>query len=592
MKPRSSLGLLAPLAFALTLASPPAQASATTPDGPSYGLIVRLKPTAATASREQAQRAPRERLASAFEGARERALAATAGLGEASLRQVGRAHLMRWDRPLPPEQAQRLAEALRSQPDVESVDFNTRERRLDTRPSDPRYAEQWWLQAQASGSNGLPRMPTAWDVSTGVPVSGLPFVPVAVLDTGALFDHPDLQGKWLAGYDFVSGVAEANDGDGRDADASDPGDWVSSSDAGQSTFSGCSVEDSSWHGTLIAGQIAAATNNALGVAGLNWQARIVPVRIAGKCGAEVADIVDGMRWAAGLPVCRTTASDGSCAAYYPANPNPARILNLSFGGSAACNSTYQDAIDDIRAVGAVLVAAANNESSPSVGRPANCRNVIAVAALNRDGFKATYSNFGSAITVSTVGGDPRSLGRCGPALGDDGILSTGNLGSTSPGEHGYLAVSGTSFSTPVVAGVASLMLARNPNLSVDQVIAGLRASARPHVSVPKLGNCSASNEGRCQCTTSTCGAGIVDAPEALAYAGNPGGYQAPAWAAVTIDNDGVDACAGTGSGGTGGTEPDPEKDAGGALGAGWLAGLAMAAWAAGSVRRRSARRTG
>lgn len=584
MMPRLTPAFLGPCALALTLASPAVLAQIQRPDGPSHGLIVKLKQPAG--AREQAQRAPRERLASVFQGARERALAATATLGEPALRQVGTGHLLRWDRPLSPDQAERLAAALRADPAVESVDFNTRERRLDTNASDPRFAEQWWLQALGTRNNGVPRMPTAWDISTGVPVSGQPYIPVAVLDTGALFGHPDLQGKWLTGFDFVSGVAEANDGDGRDADPSDPGDWVSQSDTTQSAFNGCGIEDSSWHGTLIAGQIAAATNNALGVAGLNWQARIVPVRIAGKCGAEVADIVDGMRWAAGLPVCRVTASDGSCAQFHPANPNPARILNLSFGGSSACNTTYQDAINDIRAVGAVLVAAANNESSPSVGRPANCRNVIAVAALNRDGFKATYSNFGSAITVSTVGGDPKTLGRCGPFLGDDGILSTGNLGTTSPGEHGYTAVSGTSFSTPIVAGVASLMLARNPNLSVDQLVAGLRNSARPHVSSPKLGTCTATNEGRCQCTTSTCGAGILDAPQALVYAGNPDGYQRPAWPTVTVDNADVDACVASG-GGNGGTEPDEEEDAGGALGAGWLLALVLAAVVVQRQRRRA-----
>lgn len=590
--PRSFPGLLAALAAVLALAWAPAQAqSSDLPDGPSHGLIIKLKPlpeSAAAAGAPGAQ-TPRQRLAAIFQGTRERAQAAAPGLAGAQIRPVGRAHLLRWDQPLAPEQARQLAEALRSHPEVESVDFNTRERRLDTRPGDPRYRDQWWLQEAGSGRAGVPRLPAAWDLSTGVPVSGQPFVPVAVLDTGALFDHPDLQGKWLPGYDFVSGVAAGNDGDGRDPDASDPGDWISEADARQAVFGGCEVADSSWHGTLIAGQIAALANNGIGGAGVNWEARIVPVRIAGKCGAEVVDIVDGMRWAAGLPVCRTTDADGRCTGYYPPNPYPARILNLSFGGSASCNATYQEAIDDIRAVGAVLVAAANNDSSPQVGRPANCRHVIAVAALNRDGFKATYSNFGPEITVATVGGDPRSLGRCGTLLGDDGLLTTGNLGRTSPGEHGYEWVSGTSFSTPVVSGVASLMLARHPGLTVDQLIAGLRASARPHVAVPKLGTCASDNVGRCECTTSTCGAGILDAPEALAYAANPTGYQPPDWPRVTIDHAGVDACAGDGPDNDGGSPPDQDGSGGGALDGAWLAGLlALAAGLAGWRRRVAA----
>src|SRR5205085_8573691 len=140
-------------------------------------------------------------------------------------------------------------------------------------------------------------------------------------------------------------------------------------------FSGCTVQNSSWHGTIIAGIVAAVTNNSSGVAAINRNGRVLPVRVGGKCGADVADIVDGMRWAAGLSVPGT-----------PPNPNPARIISVSFGGDAACNAAYQSAIDEILGEkGAVVVAAAGNERHAPT-RPANCSGVVSVAALNRDGF--------------------------------------------------------------------------------------------------------------------------------------------------------------------------------------------------------------
>jgi serine protease len=159
------------------------------------------------------------------------------------------------------------------------------------------------------------------------------------------------------------------------------------------------VQDSSWHGTQIAGIVAALTDNAEGIAAASRDGRVLPVRVAGKCGAEVADIIDGMRWAAGLPVAK--AGGG----FLPANPDPARIISISFGSSAACNPAYQSTIDELAEHGAVVVAAAGNQHAAPM-RPANCKGVIGVAALNRDGFKATYSNFGAGPIVATVGGDP------------------------------------------------------------------------------------------------------------------------------------------------------------------------------------------
>ncbi|MDH5541181.1 MAG: S8 family serine peptidase, partial [Rhizobacter sp.] len=200
----------------------------------------------------------------------------------------------------------------------------------------------------------------------------------------------------------------------------------------------------------------------------------------------------------------------------------------------------QDAIDELRALGVVVVAAAGNGHG-EVKRPASCAGVIGVAALNRDGFKASYSNFGPSIVVSTVGGDPSSEGRWGSLLGDDGMLSVDNLGVQGPEAAIYGRHAGTSFSTPVVAGVVSLMLSINPALSVDQIIDGVRRSARPHVRSQLIGACSALNPGRCICSTATCGAGILDAPQALAFAADPSAYVAPAQAAALIDSGEVAA---------------------------------------------------
>ena len=578
---------LAVAALALS-AAPWMPVLAAPPDGPSFGLIVKLRGDPA---REQAKTlgasstadepVQRERLSRVLQAQAAR-LAGVAPSGTRIERPVGPAHLVRWDQPLAPQQAEQAAQALASNPDVEWVEYNTLERRLAV-PTDPRYGEQWWLQAVATRRNGVPGMPAAWDRSTGNPVGGAPYVAVAVLDTGALFGHPDLDSVWLGGYDFVSEVGYSGDGNGRDTDASDPGDFVTQADrdGNPSLFSNCAVEESSWHGSKIAGQIAAETNNNLGVAGLNWQARVVPVRVAGKCGATVADIADAIRWAAGASVSGV-----------PANPNPVRVINLSFGGTGSCSSTYQDAIDAARARGAVLVAAAGNESS-AVTRPANCRGVVGVGALNQDGFKTNYSNFGSAVTVSTVGGDPRDLGICGPYLGDDGLLTTSNRGTRSPGTHDYDVVAGTSFSAPVVAGVVSVMQAVAPTaLTPDQVIDGLRRSARPHVQAPDLGTCASGNAGRCQCTTSTCGAGILDAEQALVFAADRTNYTAPSRQAVTVDNADTQACADAVDDNGGGDPPDDDDDdgGGGALGWEWLAALGLAAALSARSRRSHAPR--
>lgn len=585
---RSAVRALAVLWLALPLA-----AAASGTQGLAHGLIVKLRDAPAHEARERAPALARSESQRWDRVLREAALASEVSgvAADTQPRAVGRdAQLLRFDRPLTATEAARLRARLQARHEVEWVVANERER-LHQVPLDPRFGNQWWLHAN-TGSNanaiaqrlrGVPGFQSAWARSTGVPAAR-----VAVLDSG-ITAHPDLVGRILAGYDFVSAVEYANDGNGRDSDPSDPGDWVSAEDVANkpALFTGCTVSNSSWHGTIVAGLIAATTNNAEGVSGIHWDGRILPVRVAGKCGAELADVIDGMRWAAGLPV-----------AGAPANPTPARIISLSLGGDAPCNAAYQSAIDDVRAVGAVVVASAGNEFG-ALTRPASCNGVIGVAALNRDGFKSNYSNFGDKVLVSTVGGDDRD-GLWGDLLTDGGVYTLRNLGAQAPGTHGYASVFGTSFSSPIVAGAISLMLSVNPALSVDQIHQGLRASARPHVTSPVIGACSALNPGRCVCSTASCGAGILDAEQALAYALNPLAYVPPVRQAAVIDNAEVRAAAARGNDrppNPGASEPPapvptpppatspPAGGGGGALGWPWLLALLAAAAAMRRLRR-------
>ena len=584
--PRSAAALWLALCFSIASPGEVVAQGQTATEGSARrvnGLLVKFKDAPAhEATRKAALSASRDSgavaamaAAAAHERRVQQTLAVT-GLSGTRQQAFGRAALhLRWDQPLSAAQAEQHAERLRQRPEVEWAVLNERERRLQVpTPNDPMFAAsagntgQWWLHP-VSGANGnalnarlrgVPGLQSAWVRSTGVGAAAP--VAVAVLDTGITV-HPDLDANVLPGYDFVSTVEYAGDGDGRDADPADPGDFVSAQDksANAVAFSSCAIENSSWHGTNIAGVVAAVTNNGDGVAGVNWNARIVPVRVAGKCGADVADIIEGMRWAAGLPVSGV-----------PLNANPVRIVNISFGGTAACGAAYQDAIDELKrhGQGVIVVAAAGNEHGNPT-RPASCNGVIGVAALNRDGFKASYSNFGAALAIATAGGDPVDEGRWGALLGDDGLLTIDNFGITapSPPSQSYSRIAGTSFAAPIVAGTISLMLSVNPNLTVTQIIDGLKRSARPHVVSGRIGACSAQNPGRCVCTTSTCGAGVLDADEALRFAQNPLGYAPLSRSAANIDSADViaavalgqdldaNATGGGGGGGGGGGAASP-----------------------------------
>ncbi|MDB5748415.1 MAG: peptidase, partial [Massilia sp.] len=352
------------------------------------------------------------------------------------------AHVMKIDRKVSKKEAETLAKELMARDaSVEYAEPDLIMRRMAT-ANDPMYAQQWHY-TEATG--GL-RLPAAWDSSTGTGVK------VAVIDTG-IRPHADLSGQYVGGYDFISDTAIANDGGGRDADASDPGDWTAASECA----AGEPASSSSWHGTHVAGTIAAKTNNSLGVAGVAYNARIVPVRVLGKCGGYTSDIADAIIW-----------SSGGAVTGVPANANPAKVINMSLGGGGACGTTTQNAINSARSRGTVVIVAAGNANvNASNSNPANCAGVVTVAATNRNGARAPYSNYGTVVDVAAPGGDANGY-----------IISTLNAGTQAPGADNYAGYQGTSMATPHVAGVAALMLARNSALTPDDIEAKLKSTAR------------------------------------------------------------------------------------------------------------------
>jgi serine protease len=405
---------------------------------------------------------------------------------------------------------------------------------------------QWYLKPP--GAAGAVASPTgtapasinaegAWDITTGSAS-----IVVAVLDTGMRFDHADFRtvaagGNLLPGYDFLSDDRNSADGQpGRDADASDPGDAVTQADV-DNHVPGCTPDQigtSSWHGTETAGLIGASTDNAVGIASVGRNVRVLPVRVLGKCGGYDSDIVAGMLWAAGIAVPDV-----------PANPNAARVINMSLGGAGACDSSnssaqvYIDAVAQINAIGGVVVASAGNSAGHSVSIPADCAGVIGVAGLRHIGTKVGFSDLGSEITISAPGGNCINTTQGSACLYS--ILTTTNSGTGAPvadagGGSTYSdsfdkAAVGTSFSAPLVAGTVALMLSAQPQLSSDEVRFKLQSTARPfpQPTVDESGGalqaCTAPtatspDQLQCVCKVGLCGAGMLDARAAvLAAAG-------------------------------------------------------------------------
>jgi serine protease len=344
-------------------------------------------------------------------------------------------------------------------------------------PNDTYFADQWHYGPPVSGSYGADLL-GAWDITTGSSD-----VVVAVLDTGQL-DHVDLTGRFLPGYDFINDSLVANDGDGRDPNPADPGDWITSIESKKGFFKDCRVSDSSWHGTHVAGTIGASTNNGIGVAGVNRTSKILHARVLGKCGGYISDLADAIRWTAGLPV-----------SGIPTNPTPATVVNMSLGGAGECGTTYQSAITAATEAGSVVVVSAGNSNvDASNTRPANCAGVIAVAASQKDGSRATYSNYGSIVEITAPGGGTGG-----------GVLSTLNTGTTSPGVDTYAWYQGTSMAAPHVSGVVSLMRSVAPDLTNDEVLAMLQSSVTAFPSGST-------------CTSAICGPGILSGAGAVAAA--------------------------------------------------------------------------
>ncbi|HEX2981877.1 MAG TPA: S8 family serine peptidase [Anaerolineaceae bacterium] len=338
-------------------------------------------------------------------------------------------------------------------------------------PNDPAYAtDQWYLRRDLLDpdtqeySYGI-NIEGAWELTQGDPN-----VVVAVLDSGYT-DHPEFENQILPGYNFASYTASG--AAGTDSDAHDLGNPAG---------------NSSWHGTLVSGVIGATANNSAGISGIAWQSKILPVRVLNDRNGYKSDILAGIRWATGLPI------DG-----IPTNPNPAQVINLSIASLSPCDSNLiplQETIDAAVETGTIVVVAAGNKNTYASGySPANCNNVIVVTGTNEVGgrwfsYSTVGSNYGANVDVSAPGTQ---------------IYTTSNTGDTAPSTAGYAFATGTSLSTPQVAGVIALLLSLRPDLSTSDVEYILSQTARPFP------------EGS-ECLTVGCGAGILDASAAVRLA--------------------------------------------------------------------------
>ena len=419
-----------------------------------------------------------------------------------------KAHVMGLGRSQSIEQVKQLAQKMMANDDnIEYAEPDYLMFPSSVVPTDPGFVDQWHLHD--ASSQGL-NVSGAWQHTTGSSD-----VVVAVVDTGILAGHPDFDpARILPGYDFISQddtgtYVAANDGDGRDADPSDPGDWVTeaeSQDESSSMYE-CPVGVSDWHGTHVAGTIAASSNNGVGITGIDWSAKMLPVRVLGKCGGYTSDISDGVIWAA-----------GGVVSGVPVNEYPANVINLSLGTEGVCSFTMQAAINMAFNRGVTIIVAAGNESSPTEFMvPANCENVVVVGAHDNQGHLSDFSNYGREVDLLAPGGSTVAT-NC-----SNSIISLSNTGQQTPVNHYYGCSIGTSMAAPHVSGLVALMLSRNAYLSPDQIERLLKASAREY---SQDTNCSGDR----------CGSGLADAEAAILASGIP---YAPSGLIAQQDNGSV-----------------------------------------------------
>ncbi len=483
----------------------------------------------------------------------------------------GQIDVLSVSQPMTPYEMGPLLAQIRADPGVEYAEPDAwryvAQTTMTATPDDPHFSAgsdangtwngQWYLLPSSSATPSAISATSVWPTNAGAAS-----VVVAVIDTGIITAHPDLQGKLLPGYDFVScdegnasdsaqcsatGAAAtyviSNDGAGWQAGASDPGDWITSADLALPVIqnAGCTATaTSSWHGTKVAGVIGAVANNGIGIAGIAPATMLLPIRVIGVCTGRVSDIAAAINWAVGASVTGV-----------PANPNPANIINLSLGAAQPCSATEQDAISAATAANVLVVAAAGNVGGP-VNAPANCSGVVSVAGLREAGTKVGYSSLSSsagAVSIAAPAGNCINIVTTEPC--EFSIETTTDAGTTTPAatpgfytyallNPSYLAGGGnsdnegnvgTSFAAPMVSGVAALMLAATPTMTPAQLLARLQSSALAFPSSSSTtstacqlaatttdsnGNYTDTSQNmECVCTTATCGAGMLNAASAV-----------------------------------------------------------------------------
>jgi serine protease len=406
---------------------------------------------------------------------------------------------LRFDRRLPASTVRLLGTLLNALPAVSLVspDLVVTE---DSVPNDTYFQQQtnlWSPTPVGSDAEGEPAAPdysidapTMWEAT-----QGQKSVVVAVVD-GGIVAHPDLAKQTVAGYDMIADSRNAEDGNGRDSNPADPGN------GSNGTY--CAAHDSTWHGTHVAGIVAAVRNNGIGISGVAPGVAVQPVRVAGQCGAAMSDVIAGIRWAS-----------GGVVPGVPRNATPADVINLSLSSGVAdytCPAAYQEVIDEARSRGAVVVASAGNQGKVVLSRtPANCKGVLSVGAIDvTDGSPTSYTNAGYTIGMMAPGGE----------VGDgQGIWSTVDAGTSGPTRSTYRQLAGTSMAAPAVSAAAALVRSLG-SFTNDEVVQVLKTSA---IKPPDLGGyyTCISRDPTTGAERTVCGAGILNLARIPAPVGQP-----------------------------------------------------------------------